>query len=210
MTVTGKHRIATIREDEPLSNDSKDGQKPLAEASDMPLIPSGVAASETIRIMGGDYYVRSQRSWIVKLGPVKKHMVKGHLIRTVRGFGFGSKRRKVSIQVQSPVIAESSGGGGLSFGGIFGGGKDRNDNQDLSQSQADAEGILDKLDEHDVVWIRIYKKPKNADDDSSIVSDGGTGSCSGLVSQRTIKLVFSLSALRLSYGAARNVSRCRA
>jgi hypothetical protein len=158
---------ATIREDEPLL-DTKDEDEAEPDTSFMRL--TNGRADES-----GQVIIRSRRAWIVKLGPVKKHMFKGHLIRTVRGLGFGSKRRKLSIQVEAPLPPHKSKEGGLHLGQLFG--HKEEDLTDDSSRHTDT-GTLEKLGEHDVVWIKIFKRPKTAtDDDTSVLTDGETGSC---------------------------------
>ena len=163
MTVSAKNRPTTIREDEPLLNSKVD----FSQTSAMPLATA--LDGRAPALADGELIIRSQRSWLVKVGPVKKHMFKGHLIRA---FKFGSKRRKISVQVLSPRV-DDKGGSALSFGRLFGGKKDGDESQDFSHSETD--GTMENLAEHDVVWIKLFKKPKQADDDASIVTDTGTG-----------------------------------
>ncbi|GKY95063.1 hypothetical protein MPSEU_000470500 [Mayamaea pseudoterrestris] len=166
----------TIREEEPLLLNSKLDNN-LAQTSVMPLNNQDASGFATA---GGDEFIlRSQRSWIIKVGPIKKYMFKGHLIRSVRLGYFGGKRRKLSVQVQAPHHATTGGGGGLlALSRLFGGGKqDGEESQDLSQTEAD--GVMAQLSENDVVWIKVYKKPKQVgddDDDASVGTDGGTES----------------------------------
>lgn len=159
---------ATIPEDEPLP------LLPVDTTNNSSMLPiTGLPNTE-------GFVVHSRRSWLIKVGPVKKHMFKGHLIRTVRGVvSLGSKRRKISVEVQAPPINDTGGPDGVLLGSLFGAKKEEQN----SAASASQTGALEKLEDHEVVWVKIFKKNKHADDETSIATDSETGTyniCTGI------------------------------
>jgi hypothetical protein len=77
--------------------------------------------------------LKAERSWEVKLPPVKKHMVGGKLLPTVRGaFSFAQKKRFLALEIRSSE----------------------------EEPQQVSHDLLSSLQDGDEILVRILKKRK--------------------------------------------------
>jgi hypothetical protein len=138
---------ATINENEPLETNTDENNRTSTEQAEH----NGGGTDSALSL-------RSQTAtYRIKLGPVKKHMVAGRMMGTVRGMVGLSKKRCVRIQVLS--VEETTASGASASG-------------DVEQ--------LDSLGNGDVVYIKFLKKEtakangaNNRDDDESVYEDDG-------------------------------------
>jgi hypothetical protein len=127
------------KKDSPMS----DLKNPAAAEKSLAMVTPSAADNKNVSTMN----LRSARAWNVRMPPVKKHMVAGHLVPNVRqAIGiFQQKRRHIRIEVRGPVSSSSS------------------------------PDHVDELTTNDVVLLRVFRNnSQNHDnnDHSSVTSEG--------------------------------------
>lgn len=110
--------------------------------------------------------VRNMKVWDVKMPPVKKHVVSGHMVPTVRGAArlFIQKRRRVSIEIHGPPVysTEDANRSTISAATPVRSGKMQEFLQGGSPPQEDP-----PLQDKDVVFFRILKLSHDHEDSHS-------------------------------------------
>jgi hypothetical protein len=98
----------------PASKVSDGGEKGHSHGSWNPWHTSQVPGKDILSMRAGavdtsGMLVRSMRTWEVKMPPIKKHMVGGHLIPTVRGAVqfLAQRSRRVSIEIHGPPLTHT-------------------------------------------------------------------------------------------------------
>ena len=113
------------------------------------------------------------------MAPVKKHMVQGYLVPTVRGTvsRFISKQRRITIEIYRPAEEEekmesthTSGDVSSVQAEMF--------NQLLKGVSSSGIGEEEPLDDDDVVVMRILKPSRDKDDDDDIFLGSDLGKLS--------------------------------
>jgi len=106
-------------------------------------------------------------SWDMRMSPVKKRMINGHMVPTVKGLSsfFNKKPRRVVLEVHSPPAAQKGAGAKLL---TFLHSSTRPHAQQPNQHER-----VEELGDHDTIVVRILKKSDEAGDDDSVVFNEG-------------------------------------
>ena len=157
------------------NNNKKDIPTPdnLMTMTQSPRYPSATAVASVSSATGAGTVVKSMKVWDVRMPPIKKHMVSGHLVPTVRGAArlFIQKHRRVSIEVHGPpVYSMDSNHSTISSSTPMKSGKMQEFLKGGSPKQDDI-----PLQDKDVVFVRILKLSNDHDDSHSPLGNDGGG-----------------------------------